>query len=289
MRSRYVTKRARVAVSSAERGTLGSGRRKAAEHVPQRMRMNRLRICLLMTFLFSAAAMRAPLAGQAPNVATDPSARLREVLPPDVATHVLAVIADARVRGLPANALEQRALKFAARGVPPADIARAVAEHADRQAKAKAVLEAARGSSITGDEVEAGAEAMREGVDDHGVSTLARRAPSGRSLTIPLYVLGSLKARGLPTDQALARVTDRLAVGASDSDLEMLPAQAADAHAGAPGGVGRDVGGARRPSAAPGASGGQGEGPPAAVPANGGRRTHPHGPPSTPPGNPGRP
>ena len=45
----------------------------------------------------------------------DPSTRLREVLPADVAQRVLARIADARARQLPAAALENRALKFAAR------------------------------------------------------------------------------------------------------------------------------------------------------------------------------
>jgi hypothetical protein len=268
-----------------EANSLGSASDRGAEHVPQRKRMTRLRFLVIMTFLFSAATMGTPVAGQTVNAATDPSARLRQVLPPDVAAHVLAVIADARVHGLPANALEQRALKFAARGVPPADIARAVDEHAARQARARALLESVRGSRITGDEVEAGAEAIREGVDEHGVSTLARSSPSGRSLTIPLYVLGNLRARGVPTDQALARLHDRLAAGASDTDLETLPSQAEDAHGRGPGAGGRDVGATRKPSAAPGASGGQGQGPPAGVPANGGKKTHP----KKPHGRPGKP
>ena len=51
--------------------------------------------------------------------AKDPSARLREVLPADVAQRVLARIADARDHQLPAEALENRALKFAAKGVDP--------------------------------------------------------------------------------------------------------------------------------------------------------------------------
>jgi hypothetical protein len=250
------------------------------------MRTMRSRIWMAMFFLLCAAMIADSLAAQTADASSDPSARLREVLPPDVAAHVLTVIADARAHGLPANALEQRALKFAARGVPPADIARAVDEHADRQVQVKSILEAVRGASTTGDEVEAGAEATREGVDADGVSALAKSAPSGRSLTIPLYVLGSLMARGLPADQALARVNARLAAGASDTALEMLPAQAGNARGGAPGAVGRDLGAARRPSAPPGASGGQGEGPPTGVPANGGRGAHPGGPPSGKPGKP---
>jgi hypothetical protein len=251
--------------------------------------MIRLRFWVMLNLLLGIALVGVPLASQIANVPADPSARLREVLPPDVATRVLAVIADARAHGLPAAALEQRALKFAARGVSPANIDRAVAEHADRQARARTLLVAERRSGITGDEIEAGAEAMREGVDSHAVSTLAKSAPSGRSLTIPLYVLGSLTARGLPADKALSRVNARLAVGASDSDLETLPAQAQDAHGGA-GAGGHDEGAPTRgPTTAPGAKGGQGEGPPAGVPANGGRKTHPKHPPTGKPPKPGKP
>src|SRR4051812_38170733 len=117
--------------------------------------MTRLRFWTLTIVLLGAAMTGAPLVGQTPSVASDPSARLRQVLPPDVAAHVLAVIADARAHGLPATALEQRALKFAARAVPPADIARAVDAHAARQARVRTLLETERGSTITGDEIEA--------------------------------------------------------------------------------------------------------------------------------------
>jgi hypothetical protein len=235
-----------------------------------------------MLLLLAAATSAPSLAGQSTgSPAADPSARLREVLPPDVAAHVLEVIASARVNGLPAGALEQRALKFAARGVPAAEIARAVAEQAERQARVKALLEGARGAA-SDDEVDAGAEAIREGLDGQDVSALAKGAPSGRSLTIPLYVLGSLTSRGLPSDKALARVSQSLAAGVGDAELEALPAQALNSPGGAPGQIGRDLGAARRPASAPGASGAPGGGPPAGVPANGGAHPHPTGPPASP-------
>jgi hypothetical protein len=223
-----------------------------------------------------------------PVVAADPSARLRQVLPADVADRLLARIAAARSRGLPAPALEQRALKFAARGVPPADIERSVDQQAERMEVARDAIERARtGRRAQGDEIEAGAEAIRQGVDGAAVSALARSAPSGRSLAVPLYVIGSLASRGLPSDEALARVRDKLAANASDADLEQLPAQAANAAANARGGatppgsdaaasrrpseVGRDLAGARR-----GTGGGAGTaGPPAGVPANGGAAARP--------------
>jgi len=210
------------------------------------------------------------VAAQAP--ANDPSARLREVLPADVATRVLATIADARSHDLPAAALENRALKFAAKGVAPADIEQSVKAQADRMAKAQNAL-AARGTRPSDDEVEAGAEAMRRGVDGAQVSALAKSAPSGRSLAVPLYVIGSLMDRGLPSDAALQRVHDRLVNKASDTELEKmpneLPAQAVAGKAHKPSTTGGDLAATKRPANAGGR--------PSTVPANGGGHGRPAG------------
>src|SRR4029077_9160576 len=124
-------------------------------------------------------------AAQAP---TDATARLKQVLPADVATRVLAVIARARSRDLPAEALESRALKFAARGVRPDSIERSVVDHETRMERAKDALTKARGRRPADDEIEAGADALRKGVSGTSVEELARSAPSGRSLAVPLYV-----------------------------------------------------------------------------------------------------
>lgn len=208
--------------------------------------------------------------------AKDPSTRLREVLPADVAQRVLARIADARARQLPAEALENRALKFAAKGVDPKDIERSVNEQAQRMDNARSALASGRGSNPAGDEIEAGAEAMRKGVDGASVALLAKKAPSGRSLAVPLFVIGSLTDRGLASDQALQSVLDRLNARASDSDLESmpgeLPAQAAAGQANRPAATGRDFG----RSHAPGTTGRPANaGPPAGVPANGGAKSNP--------------
>ena len=220
---------------------------------------------------------------------SDPTLRLRQVLPPDIAERVLATIADARSHGLAAQALEQRALKFGARGVAPADIERSVAEQAQRQAQAKTLLEAARGTPPSPDELEAGAEAMREGVDGHDVSAIAKSAPSGRSLSVPLYVLGSLTSHGIASADALARVEQRIAQGASDADLESLPAQAnGRGNDGvAPGEERRDAGGSHPGGGAMG--NGVGNGPPPGVPANGAGKGKGHGPPAGTPPHPSKP
>jgi hypothetical protein len=223
------------------------------------------------------ALLGANSASSAQTPARDPSARLREVLPADVAERILARIARARSRDLPATALEHRALKFAAKGVRPADIERSVAEHLERMERAKAALEKGRGTRASDDEIEAGAEVMRRGVDGSKVSELARTAPSGRSLAVPLFVIGSLVDRGLPSDSAHARVLARLTERASDADLERMqrdpPPQARGGNTNRPAETGRDLAATKRPGSA--AGGARGSGPPSGVPANGGRRARP--------------
>ena len=210
------------------------------------------------------------LAAQTTAPAADPSAKLQAVLPADVAARVLAKIAEARARELPAAALENRALKFAARGVVPREIERSVNEHAARLGAAKKAIETGRGARAGDAEVEAGAEALRQGVDGKTVSELAKDAPSGRSLAVPLYVIGGLVDRGLPSDDALARVLERLTARASDAEIQReLPPQAAAGQANKPATTTTPPGAGKRPGSA---------GPPAGVPASGGTRTLPKPP-----------
>jgi hypothetical protein len=149
------------------------------------------------------------------------AARLREVLPAEQAERIIARIAEARRRDLPADALEQRALKFAARGVEPRDIERSVVEHAERMSRTRDLIQSSRRRAESA-EIEAGAEALRRGVRVGDVSALAKETPSGRSLAVPLFVVGSLVERGLPSDSALRRVNERLRARASDADLERM-------------------------------------------------------------------
>jgi hypothetical protein len=224
--------------------------------------------------LAMSVAMSGAIVGlaAAQTPAKDPSARLKEVLPSDVAARVLAKIADARAHELPAAALENRVLKNAAKGVAPNDIEKSVDDQVEHMKVAKDALQKGRETKPTDDEVDAGAEVIRRGVDGAKVSALAKSAPSGRSLAVPLYVIGSLMDRGLPSDEALKRVNDKLAARATDSDLEGLPDQA-KGEGSKPAVTGRDLAATKRPAAAgAGASNGRGAGgPPAGVPANGGK------------------
>ncbi len=204
--------------------------------------------------------------------AADPSDRLREVLPADVAERVLAKIAEARARELPAAALENRALKLAARGVPATDVEKSVSAHADWMKKAREALQKGGRAKPEGDEIDAAAEAMRRGVDGAALSELARSAPPGRSLAMPLFVIGSLIDRGLPSDAALQRVRERLQARASDRDLEDLPGSVAAAHR--PTVTGTDMAATKRP---PSAGKPATAGPPPGVPRNAGKGASPSG------------
>jgi hypothetical protein len=224
--------------------------------------MNSRKLTMILVPLLAVGTLGA----QTP--ANDPSARLREVLPADVVEKVLATISDARAHQLPTRALEQRALKFAAKGVDPTLIAKSIDQQEDRMEKAKDALDDKRKPSD--DEIEAGAEAIRQGVDGAAVSELAKSAPSGRSLAVPLFVIGSLVDRGLPSDEALARVLAKLQQRASDREIEQIseglgPSQGnRPATAGRPANPGKALGTTKT-----------GGGPPAGVPANGGKGAKP--------------
>jgi hypothetical protein len=231
---------------------------------------------LKLVSILGTGILLAAATASAQTPAFDPSARLREVLPADVAQKVLATIAAARAHELPAQALEQRALKFAAKGVEPKLIAKSIADQEDRMEKAKDALDDVRKPS--GDEIEAGAEALRQGVDGAAVSELAKSAPSGRSLAVPLFVIGSLVDRGLPSDEALAKVLARLQARASDRELETIAdtntSGAGNGQSNRPANTGRPVN--------PGKPAGVGRGsagPPAGVPANAGKGARPTIPP----------
>jgi hypothetical protein len=137
--------------------------------------------------------------------------------------------------------------------------------------KAKDALNAGLSRKPSDDEIESGAEAMRQGVDGAAVSELARGAPSGRSLAVPLFVIGSLVDRGLPSDEALSRVLAKLQARASDRELETTTEGLVANNGNRPATAGRP---AQHPGKALGTTKTVG-GPPAGVPANGGKGAKP--------------
>src|SRR5260221_10037537 len=123
---------------------------------------------------------------------TDVAERLRNHLPARVADEVLRRIGEARAQGLPASVLERRALELVAKEVPAGAVARSIDAQARGLATASDALARAGVPAPSPDEIEAGAAAMTRGVDGQGVAQIARAAPSGQSLAVPLFVLASL-------------------------------------------------------------------------------------------------
>lgn len=153
---------------------------------------------------------------------TDPIEHLKSVLPPDVAAKVIPIVQNAMDQGLPGNAVANVALQGVAMGRSGAQV-RAAAEAMVATLRAAHDALTAGGRTPTSEETQAGAIAMKEGVDGSTVSALASSAPSGRSLAVPLAVLGALVNRGIPADNALQAVQRRLQAHSSDQQLAQLP------------------------------------------------------------------
>lgn len=163
----------------------------------------------------------------------DPVVRLGEVLPPELAAQVVARVDAARELELPITAVANLALEGVAKGRSAAEVLTAVDQLVADMGRAREALEAA-GHEPGAGEIEAATTALRMGIDGEDVSDLARSGPPGRSLAVPLLVLGGLAQRGLPSDEALAAVSARLAARAGDAELL--------GDFGAPGGPGLGVG-----------------------------------------------
>lgn len=167
----------------------------------------------ILYVLLLATLLPAGLVGQ-----QDPVDRLTEVLPAEVATRVLEQVEAARARALPTTAVANLALEGIAKGRSGADVLSAVETLVGDMSTAQDAIQAAGRAPGPG-EVEAAAAAMRMGVDGAAIQELARAQPSGRSLAVPMLVMGGLAQRGLPSDQALARVAARLEARADDAAL----------------------------------------------------------------------
>ncbi|MGD2046611.1 MAG: hypothetical protein PVJ80_04510 [Gemmatimonadota bacterium] len=198
-----------------------------------------------MTCLLLAAVM--PLAASAQQ---DAVTRLNEVLPADLATRVVAQVEHAREMGLPVQAVANLALEGVAKGRSADEVLAAVELLVVDMGRAREAL-ASDDRPVAPGEIEAATTALRMGVDGSDVAELARSGPPGRSLAIPLLVMGGLAQRGLPSDQALQAVSERLA--ARVGDAELLGTFGAPGLGGQNPGVG--PGGAN-----PGAGGGRGAG-----------------------------
>ena len=167
------------------------------------------------TALSLAVALLMPLSAAAQQ---DPTERLLEALPAEIAADVITRMESARSQGLPPSAIANVALEGIAKGRSGEEVLAAVELLVGDLGRARDAL-GESGRAAGEGEIEAAAAAMRMGVDGDAVSALARSQPSGRSLSVPLLVIGGLAQRGLPSDQALSAVSARLTAQAGDIAL----------------------------------------------------------------------
>lgn len=187
------------------------------------MTLRRTTFALLVTLAVPAGVM----------AQTEPADQLLERLPPEMATRVAEIVANAGSRGLPEQPLANLALEGIAKGRSADEVLAAVQTMVGDMGRAADAIRAGGRPPADGD-VEAAATAMRMGVDAASIREVARTQASGASLAVPMVVLGNLMERGLPSDAALARVNAGL--GAARGMPE------AGAMGGMPEGVGPGLG-----------------------------------------------
>lgn len=176
-----------------------------------------MKLLKMLLAISTAALIPASLAGQA-----DPVQHLQAVLPPAVAAQVIPIVQGAMAHGLPGTAVANVALQGVAMGRSGSEV-RAAAESMVTDLRTAHDAMTAGGHQPTPQETQAGALAVQEGVDGSTISALASSAPSGRSLAVPLAVIGALVGRGLPAANALQAVQQRLQAKSSDQALAELP------------------------------------------------------------------
>ena len=165
---------------------------------------------------FGAAPHARALAQTAP--VTETPAWLRARLDPrlDARTRVIVerVIDSARVGGVPAEPLVDKALEGASKHAPSEAIVRAVRGLAVDLTTARQSL----GAQSLQEELTAGASALRAGVDTDALRRLRQERP-GQPLVIALSVLTDLIASGVPADNAAKAVLALTSKGVADEQL----------------------------------------------------------------------
>jgi len=143
--------------------------------------------------------------------------RIRAQFSPEVAEGIAETVRRAESEGLPGDAILDKALEGAAKGVPPARVGSAVRAYADQLQRAARTLEGRPGR----DELVAASEALQRGAPEDAVRQVARRAGSDRAAA--LVVLGDLVEAGVPTGDAVDVVDTALRQGRRGEGLLAIP------------------------------------------------------------------
>jgi len=148
-----------------------------------------------------AGALIALAIAAASTTAAAQDPRLVAQLDPATQQRVSAVIERARGASLPVEPLVDKALEGARKRAPAARIVEAVTSLAARLDSSRVAL----GTASSEAELVAAAAALQAGVGTQVLSQL-RQERAGKSLAVPLVVLGDLVTRGVPHDTASALI-----------------------------------------------------------------------------------
>jgi hypothetical protein len=151
--------------------------------------------------------------------AQDTTARVRELDPlarlSEASRYQVELLLDsAKVAGLPTAPLESKALEGISKRVDSRRIVVAVRNVFRSLRDARAAL----GPSVTADELNAAAGALRVGITPAELGHLARTRHE-KQLTVPLVVLADLVTRGVPRDTASSTIFQLWQRGAADDDF----------------------------------------------------------------------
>ena len=161
------------------------------------------------TLSFLLLLSSAPVLGQVPQ-GRDPLARLQ----PNVRYRIELLVDSARLYGVPTVPLQSKALEGAAKRAD----GRAIVLEVSRVLRSLRDARAALGTKVTDDELAAAAGAIRVGITQTELATLARSREE-KVLTVPLVVLTDLVTRGVPRDTASVTIFQLFQRGADDGDF----------------------------------------------------------------------
>lgn len=151
-------------------------------------------------------------ASQQPQIQFD-AARFDSI----TAVSLRALLMEAVEQGLPTGPLINRALEGAARKVHGSRILQVVRDHATAMMQARDAL----GENATAAELDAGASALRAGLDNKALAAVRATRPVGTAV-VPLTVLADIVQRGVPSNTAQDAVTSISRMPSSDEALRGL-------------------------------------------------------------------
>ena len=191
-------------MSTVDRRTRAGSVRRTAVRVPR---------ALLAIVLATSVAPRVR-AQQPVQQSADPAARLAQRLDAETHASVMKVVESAKEQDLPIEPIVSKALLGATFRQPAAVITQSVNVVLQRLVASRDAL----APTPTPRDIAAGATAIELGVPSKTIQDLRSRFP-GRSMVVPLAVLGELVANKVPVNRAAEMVRDLMRRGASENQL----------------------------------------------------------------------